>query len=398
MNDPLNLRRILNAEVQRFLRDHENDDEKLLVLKQKQILGLPSAQIAQQIVGRRKAKTKLPDFYNSSQIFYPPKLNLEQCSSERTALYKSSLKSGVVAVDLTGGFGVDSYFLSKRFEKVIHIEPDKSLLEIAKHNHFALGAKNIEYHGASAESFLQSNNEQYDLIYLDPSRRSNSNRKVFRFSDCSPNVVTLLPGLSKRSKSILIKASPLVDIQLGIHELGSVSQVYIVGIDNECKEVLFLISNKNTEPIVEVIDLTSNASELFTFSFVEERRTKVNFSDPLTYLYEPSAMILKSGSFKLAAKRFNLSKLASNTHLYTSEKLTPEFPGRIFNIEAVLKSDSKNIRDALPKGYANIITRNYPLTPSQLKKKLKIQDGGKNYIIAFSGQQKKYLVLASRIK
>ncbi|MEQ8425713.1 MAG: class I SAM-dependent methyltransferase [Cyclobacteriaceae bacterium] len=390
---------ILSSEVQRFIHEHELTDESALVLKEKEIFGVPIVDIAHQIVGRRKSKTKLPTLYNTPRIVYPPKINLEQCSSEKTAKYKSGLVTGKIAVDLTAGFGVDSYFLSKRFETITYIDPDQTLLEIARHNHSELGLQNISYLCTDAASFLKSSSESFDLIYIDPSRRNSANRKIFKFSDCSPNIVELLPLILKKSKHILLKASPLIDIQQGLRELQSVSKIFIIGFDNECKEVLFLIDHNNSQsPIIEAVDITNPAPTKFSFTLPEERSADIQYSDPLEFLYEPSAMILKTGAFKLVAKRFQLKKIAPNTHLYTSAQHISDFPGRAFKITDFVKPDAKSIKVTVPEGYLNIITRNYPLTPSQLKKKLKTQDGGERYAIAFSGLQKKYLALANRVK
>ncbi|MBX2911488.1 MAG: class I SAM-dependent methyltransferase [Cyclobacteriaceae bacterium] len=391
---------ILSEGVQRFIIDHENEDERAFVLKHKEILGLPSAEIARQIVGRKKAKTKLPLYYNGQNIIYPHRLNLEQCSSEKTARFKAGLVKGVLAADLTGGFGIDSYFLSKNFDKVVYVEPDGDLLETAKHNHLALGASNLEHHHADAAGFLSGNTAHFNLLYLDPSRRSNADRKVFKFSDCAPDVVSLLPTLFKKSNSILVKASPLIDIQQGLNELGLVSKVFVIGFDNECKEVLFLIANSEREPIIEVVDLSDGDEKPkpFSFTHTEENHSAVSLGEPSSLLYEPSAMMLKAGAFKLLANRFDLKKVAPNTHLYTAGSLMPGFPGRIFKIEGFLKPDSKSVHGALPEGQANIISRNYPLSPAQLKKRLKLKDGGGQFVIAFSGKAKKYLVLASRVK
>ncbi|MEP2670751.1 MAG: hypothetical protein ABJH04_17230 [Cyclobacteriaceae bacterium] len=398
MDETPNFNHLLREDIQRFIKDHEKDDEKVLVLKHKEILGLPTAEIAHQIVGRGKAKTKLPVYYNSENIVYPPKLNLEQCSSEKTAQFKAGITTGKLAADLTGGFGVDSYFLSKNFMKVIHVEPDKTLAQIAKHNHQTLNANNIEHHCTTAESFLNTNADHFDLLYIDPSRRSSANRKVFKFSDCTPDVVSLLPLLIEKSNSILIKASPLIDIKQGLNELSSVAKVVIVGFNNECKEVLFLIGQTKKEPIIEVVDLSGDGEESFSFTLSEENHSQTSFNEPSEFLYEPTPMMLKAGAFKLIAKRFALKKLAPNTHLYTTDKIVADFPGRIFKIETFLKSDAKSLLEVLPGGQANVISRNYPLSPAQLKKKLKLKDGGDQFVIAFSGKAKKYLVLASRVK
>ncbi|MEQ9413656.1 MAG: class I SAM-dependent methyltransferase, partial [Cyclobacteriaceae bacterium] len=204
--------------------------------------------------------------------------------------------------------------------------------------------------------------------------------------------------LVEKSNSILIKASPLIDIKQGLSELDAVSKVLIVGFDNECKEVLFLIAQPEKETIIEVVDLSEGDEKSFSFTLLEESQSEVSFDEPLAFLYEPSAMMLKAGAFKLVAKRFGLKKIAPNTHMYTTDKLVPNFPGRIFEIKSFLKSDAKSVHEVVKDGQANILSRNYPLSPSQLKKKLKIKDGGDQFIIGFSGRAKKYLVLASRVK
>lgn len=396
MDKPFN--HLLSDLVQSFIKDHEKDDEKILVLKHKEIHGIPSAFIAQQIAGRRKAKSKLPQFYNTKNIVYPPQINMEQCSSEKTAQFKASIISGKLAADLTGGFGVDSYFLSKKFTNVFYIEPDEQLAEIAKHNHSTLAAQNIHYEICNAESFIYSAVDYFDLIYIDPSRRNSALKKVFRFSDCSPDITQLLPVLTKKTDSLLIKASPLMDIKQGLNELGFVNKVYVVGFDNECKEILFFIREQPVDAIIEVIDLSEENEKKVTFTYSEESQSEITYSDPREFLYEPSAMMLKAGAFKLITKRYSLAKLSPNTHLYTADRVVENFPGRIFKVEDFIKSDRKSVLKVLPEGCANVISRNYPLSPDQLKKKLGIKDGGVHFIIAFSGQDKKFLALTKRVK
>jgi len=398
MDNKAYFEQLLSREIQQFILDHENDDEKSLLLKHREIMDVPTSYIAQQLVGRKKAKTKLPTYYDTPGILYPPKLNLEQCSSESTAFFKSNLVTGKVAVDLTGGFGVDSYFLSKNFEKVIHVDIDESLVQLVRHNHTVLGADNIIHNCSNAESYLASANTHFDLIYIDPSRRSNANRKVFKLADCSPNILKLLPLLLAKANVVLIKASPIIDIQQALRELNVTARVYVVGFDNECKEVLFHVTKAIRETTIEVVDLSVNKVKPFSFKPRDEAEAEVFFSEPLQYLYEPTAMILKAGAFRLLAKRFQLKKLAPSTHLYTSDKIIPDFPGRVFRLEKFFKADTKSSREVLPDGYANIFTRNYPLTPSQLKKKLKTEDGGEKFVIGFSGRQKKYIALAQRVK
>lgn len=399
MNESSDFNLLLQPELQDYIIQHEGDDERKLVLKGQDIFGVSAVDVAQQIAGRRKVKAKLPSMYILPQIVYPPVINLEQCSSERTAKFKSNLVTGKSAIDLTGGIGIDSFFLSQHFEKVVYVENNEKLLKIAQHNHAILGAHNIDYHCQDAEAYIKTSDKNYDLIYVDPSRRSASHKKVFKFEECSPDVIRLLPILKKIANTILIKASPMIDIKQGMKELGNVSRVFVVGYHNECKEILFLIGKNTATPTIEAVDLSDDglAQHTIAFDFSEEAQTEILYSEPKKLLYEPSSLILKAGAFKLIANRFNLKKIAPNTHLYTSDHFHKNFPGRIFNIECHLKSKAESINTYLPDGHANVTTRNYPLTPAQLKKKLNLKDGGDQFVFGFSGREKKYLVLATRL-
>ena len=394
---------LLQKEVQDFLATHEQEDEKKLVLKHRTLFGIPSGIIAEQLIGRRKAKLKLPLYYSTPGIVYPPGLNLEQSSSEKTARFKADLLNDLlgsksILADLTGGFGVDSFFFSNVFRTVHFVEPNASLVPIAQHNHDRLGAHNIHYQNNTAEKFLDSFLGKLDCAFLDPSRRSKTNQKVFSLSDCEPNAVTLLPDIFKKCEFVLIKTSPLLDLQQGIQELKHVEKIWVVSVDNECKEVLFFCKKDcKVEPEIIAVDLLENP-EVISFTFSEEKNTEAKFSAPLHYLYEPNASILKAGAFKKIAEKFSVFKLHPNTHLYTSNDLVQNFPGRIFKIQHSVKPDAKLMKAIFPEGKANVITRNYPLSPEELKKKTKLKDGGELYLIGFTGPKEKYLVAADRLK
>lgn len=397
------IERLLRKEVQEFLVEHEQEDEKKLILKHRTLLGLSTGIIADQLSGRRKAKVKLPLYYNTRGIVYPPGLNLEQSSSEKTAQFKANLLDKVLIrkntlIDLTGGFGVDTCFLSKILNTLHFVEPNASLLSIAQHNHQALGAINIQYHHSTAEIFLNSINEKVDCAFIDPSRRGKTQQKVFKLSDCEPDVPNLLLTIFQKSDCILIKTSPLLDIQQGIKELKHVEKVWVVSVDNECKELLFFCRNGfEEEPNIIAVNVQDGHNDV-EFNFTEEKSVVSKFSKPLTYLYEPNASVLKAGAFKLIGKKFSLFKLHASTHLYTSKNINQDFPGRIFKIIQSVKPDAKNLKETFPEGKANVITRNYPLTTEELKKKTKLKDGGALYLLGFSGQTEKYLVAAERIK
>lgn len=393
---------LLQPEVQKFILDHENDDEKKLVLQHREIMGIPSSIIAEQIIGRRKAKTKLPLYYITPRIAYPPGVNLEQSSSQETAIFKANtlnaiLGEGKTLADLTGGFGIDSHFLSRACNKVYYIEPNASLLSVAQHNHKILQAKNIEHRNTSAEEFLKSYREKLDCVFIDPSRRNKTNQKVFRLSDCEPDVPALRSEIFERTDCLLIKTAPLLDIQQGIKELENVETVWVISVSNECKELLFFCRKDFVcEPNIVALNLQTDQPS-FEFSFSKEAETVSQFSEPITYLYEPNASILKAGAFKLVGERYSVLKLHPSTHLYTSQELIQNFPGRVFKIIRSVKPDAKTLKEVFSEGRANVITRNYPLSPEELKKKTKLKDGGDLYLIGFSGQKEKHLVAASRI-
>lgn len=335
--------------------------------------------ILNQINGLQKAKLKLPSFYQNKAIVYPIGLSMEQCSSEQTALFKSQLVKGISVIDLTGGFGVDAYFFSKQFNKVSYLEQNRELFEVVQHNFEVLNAS-IQCYQTSCEDFLAKNTQLFDLAYIDPSRRDESKR-VFKLAECTPNVIELLPQLLKTAKQIIIKTSPLLDIKQTLNDLQLVSKVWVIAVNNDCKEVLYLVENsKNGNPEIVAVNLSKNTST-FSFNYENETNTAVDFSTPLSYLYEPNASVLKAGGFKSISAQFKLFKLATNTHLYTSNNLIHNFPGRAFKITHVLEYNEKIVK-ALGLKKANISTRNFPDGIEQIKKRLKITDGGNDYIFA----------------
>jgi hypothetical protein len=388
--------------VQQYIREHENSNARDIVLRHKSVLGIPAAHLFDQIASRKKSKEKLPLFYNTRGIIFCPPDNLEQSSSEATASYKAGMigeflkKSPSCVADLTGGFGVDSFFISQRISALHYVEPSEFLLEIARHNHRVLGANNIKYYSETAEEFLRRVNEPLDLAYLDPSRRT-GDRKVNGLDASHPDVLRLKQAVFEKTTLMLVKASPLLDIHAGIGQLHDVRKVFVVSVRNECKEILFLCEkNFSGSQSIEAINLADRI-ERFEFSASDERHQSIAFSDPLQFLYEPNASILKAGAFKLIASRFGVRKLATNTHLYTSDAYVPDFPGRRFRVETLVKSDRSEMSRNFPDGKANVTTRNYPLTADQLKKKMGLKDGGEKFLFGFSGVEKKFLAVASRL-
>ena len=334
----------------------------------------------QQVEGKERTAEKLPTFASIPDWWYPVRLSCEQCSSELAARYKASLVSGEKMADLTGGYGVDTYFLSDQFAHTDYVEQNAELCRIATHN---FAHKPITIHNTSAEEFLVSAG-QYDLLFLDPARRDSHGGKVFRLEDCTPNVVELLPTVLAHSKRVLLKLSPMLDLTQAITSLSQVTwDVYVVAIKNEVKEVLLLSGGSGQ---ITAIDLAQQ-DQAFTFTREEESNSPFNFHlSPFTFLYEPSAAILKAGAYKLIAERFGLLKLDVNTHLYSSETLIENFPGRVWRI--IENQDLKQ---------ANVLCRNYPLTPDQLKKKLHLRDGGTAFVIGCRVAGKPTLFFAERV-
>lgn len=348
--------------------------------------------ILNQINGLQKAKLKLPTFYQNKAIVYPVGLSMEQCSSEQTALFKSQLASGKTAVDLTGGFGVDAYFFSKQFDEVSYVEQNQELFEVVQHNFKVLNAP-IKCYQTSCEDFLSKNTKTFDLAYIDPSRRD-ENKRVFKLAECTPNVIELLPQLLKTAQQVLIKTSPFLDIKQTLSDLKSVSKVWIVSVQNDCKEVLYLVNKTaDNNPEIIAVNIAKNTST-FVFDYEKESTVFVDFSEPQTYLYEPNASILKAGGFKSIAAQFGLNKLAVNTHLYTSNELITNFPGRVFKITNTLDYNEKSVK-TLGLKKANIATRNFPDSIEQIKKKLKITDGGNNYLFATRNLYDKLILMVT---
>jgi 16S rRNA G966 N2-methylase RsmD len=373
-----------------------NEAEFIEANKQKPVAGLAlllskkpeldSTFILAQINGIQKAKNKLPEFYNNPNIVYPTKLSMEQCSSERTGIYKSSLfrHSGLdpesSIIDLTGGFGIDSFYFSKQFEQVTYIEQNIELFDVVSQNFEKLKASNIELINATAEDFLENTNKKVDVVYIDPSRR-NENQRVFKLDECTPNIIELAPAIFKIVDKILVKTAPLLDIKQSLKDLKYVSKVWVISVENDCKEVLYLLEkNTDTEPQIHTINLTKKNQE-FNFDFEQEQHANTSFSEPQNYLYEPNSSILKAGAFNSIAKKYEVKKLSPNTHLYTSDELIQNFPGRTFKIEQILPYSTKEFKKLRIKK-ANISCRNFKEKPEMVKKKLKLQDGGSTYIFA----------------
>ena len=385
-------------EVKQFVLDHEQDDPSKLILAQSKYGDIPVQLVAAQIQSRKKARKKLPEWYSTDGVLFPHGVPIEQCSSEPTAKYKSELISGNVLVDLTGGTGVDTFYLSQQFKEAHYIEQSQQLCDLARHNFHALDT-NIKVHHTNAESFLESCGP-IDWFFIDPARRGEHNQKVFRIDDCTPNLLSLQEQLlQKANKGVLVKYSPLLDLTEMVRSLDQVAEVHVVSVDNDCKELLIIINKEESERIeVKTLNFQSKQRQAFDFGLHDESETSANFSLPKQYLYEPNSAVLKAGAFKVLTKALEVDKLHSNSHLYTSDSVIENFPGRKFKILAVEAVKKGVLKKYSPTGKANITTRNFPMTVNQIKKKIGAKDGGELYVFATTLiDEKKVLVFCEKV-
>jgi hypothetical protein len=392
------LEKLQSPAVQEFIRKNWQKSPTDLMLQRNKYKDLPMLEIAEQIHCLQKAKTKLPTWFSTPNLIYT-KTAIEQCSSEITAKFKAQLFENQLVADLSGGLGVDTYFFAQTNAQVFHIEPNLDLQNIVKHNYKQLNISNIAFFNDTAEGFLRQSNAA-EILYFDPSRR-NENQRTFKLEEGEPNVVSLLPNLLAQAKKILLKTSPFLDISLTIKQLQSVSQVWILAVANEVKEVLYLIENTQNEPEIQAINYKNEKStEVFNFKYSSEKNLadsqKIEFSEPQKYLYEPNAAILKAGGFLSFAQQFGLAKIHINSHLYTSNELKSEIPARIFEIRAVCKLDKKLIHSHLTQKQAHLTVRNFPLSVAEIRQKIQIKEGGEDYLFATTDLHNHHIVLVCR--
>jgi len=384
---------ILKAEAQDFITKHLNDDVHKIALSKSSISGINAKELANQIAAKKKSQRKLPTWFNTPLVYFPNVLSIEQTSSEVTAAYKAKLTVGSTLIDVTAGFGVDSYYFSKTMKSTVHCEINEELLQIAAYNAGILGQKNTEFENIDGLTFLRENDTHFDTIYIDPVRRG-ATGKVFMLRDCSPNVVDNADLLLEKSNRVIVKTAPMLDITAGLNELKNVSEVHIVSVRNEVKELLWILE-KGNHPSVKIIAVTIN-DQLKTFSFDkdEEQELILLDSEPNKFLYEPDAALLKSGAFNLIAKRYGLKKLHSQTQLYASDVINPVFPGRIFQINRIISPGELKKERQL---FGNVIVRNYRDTPENLIKKYKIKSDDKRFLIFTETKQSGFVILEADI-
>jgi hypothetical protein len=364
---------LLTEEVQDFIQSNLDVNHTELALKKNPFPSIDYPELINQIVAKKKAKDKLPTWFNSKNIIYPEKISIEQTSSESTAQYKSSLIEGNKLIDLTGGFGIDDYYFAKKLNRVFHCELNERLSEIVSHNFKTLNQDKITSITGDSFETLKKLNTKFDWIYIDPSRRNDVKGKVFLLKDCLPNVPKLLNEYFKYTNNILIKTSPILDITSGINELKYVKRIHIVAIKNEIKELLWILEKEYMDEI-SITSINIENQIISNFESIHKKEYALKLSLPKRYLYEPNSSIMKSGNTDSICEVFNLYKLHQHSHLFTSDEKI-EFPGRRFIINEVLPYHKKNLKK-IEKQKLNCSTRNFSLGVDEIKKKYKIKDGG----------------------
>lgn len=379
----MDISKIYTEELKQFVQDHLEGDPALLFMRLRDKVGFDLKHAIHQMEARQKALKKLPTWSCNFDLFFPPGLSVEQASSEDTAQFKFELVQGESMIDLTGGFGVDTYFLAKNFKEATYCERNEDLADIFKYNMQVLGESKFRIQQGDGIEFLAGTSEIFDLIYVDPARRGGQNQKLYKLSDCEPDTVIHWSLLQSKAQSVLVKASPMMDIKQSLQELPDIQKVWVVSVKNEVKEVLLLWEkNKEVEEIaIHCVDLRPDGRQKFDFSFEKEASTESIFSEVKSYIIEPMAAILKAGGFKYFGQQYGLEKLHPNSHLYTSDSYSEGIPGRVFEVISELHQPKKELKSLFPKGQVNVLARNFALSAEEIKNKFRLKDGGSDFLI-----------------
>ncbi len=380
------MRMELSSKTLDFIEAHREDDVRALALQSGKYPDVDMTVAVTQIAGRQVAARKIPSWYAVGGVLYPRHLSMEQCSSEATALYKASLLEGESFADLTGGFGIDCGFIARNFRQADYVERQEELCELARHNFPLLGLGHIRVNHRDGVEYLKEM-QPVDGLYLDPARRDGHGGKTVAIADCEPDVCALEDLLVEKAKTVLVKLSPMLDLSLALKELKTVCEVHIVAVNNECKELLLKLQKSpiSSDISIHCIHFAGNGEvQRYGFTLEQEQTASCPLADaPKTYLYEPNAAILKAGAFRSLTSAYGVEKLHASSHLYTSTEFVADFPGRRFRIEAISgfgKKELKAFLQGLEK--ANLTIRNFPLSVAELRKRLKLKEGGEDYVFA----------------
>lgn len=417
----------INQETKDFIIRHANDDVRKVALSGKPAEGVDMQFALQQIAGRQTARTKLPSWYASGDVIFPPHISMEQCSSEQTAEYKAEVLLGILSnpfavyhdakkchfIDFTGGFGVDFSYMAKPFGSATYIERQEHLCEIARHNLPLLGLDNAEV--VCTDSIEAMRNVSCLakgkplVVFMDPARRDTNGQRTYAISDCTPDVTSCIDDLLRQTEVVMIKLSPMLDWHSAVRELNNAAQshdavreIHIVSVGNECKELLLVLSDKYSSPLS--LHCVNDAEKFVVHRINEEEMAEKNAADGILqpdddddsdelqcsesvfeaqFLFVPNASVMKAGCFGLLERTFPVSQVSPNSHLFFADGMVKGFPGRAFRVRTVTTMNKKELRKALDGiAKANIATRNFPISPENLRKKLKLKDGGETYIFA----------------
>ena len=384
----------MNEATLEFIRIHADEDVRQLAFLGKKNPEVDMAYALDQIAGRQKARVKIPSWASIDGIVYPPHISMEQCSSEQTARYKARIAgNGEKIVDLTAGFGVDMAFMSAGFKQAVHVEMQPQLCAISSENYKCLGLNHVQVVCSDGVGYLHQM-EHADLIFIDPARRDQHGARTYGIADCTPNVLEIIDEMLQKADRVMIKLSPMLDWQKTVADVGNVSQVHIVSVGNECKELLLEVK-KGKDEKVKVFCV--NDDQVFSYEIGETHPFTPSPLHSFTFLYEPNASVMKAGCFNLISHRFGITQPDANSHLFLSDKLVEGFPGRGFVIERVSTMNKRELKEALAGiDKANVAVRNFPLSVADLRKRLKLKDGGDVYIFATTDAKKGHLVLVCR--
>lgn len=375
----------IDAPTLRFIEENARADVRSLALQARKFPDVDMAEAVTQIAGRQVAEAKIPSWYRTPGLLYPRHLSMEQCSSEATALYKAGLVQGDTFADITGGFGIDCSFLSRRFRRADYVERQAELCELARHNFPLLGLE-IGVHHQDGIDYLKAM-RPVDCLYLDPARRDGHGGKTVAISDCEPDVSAWEDLLVTKARTVLVKLSPMLDLSLALKTLKHVCEAHVVSVNNECKELLLLLRGTPDSPEIPIHCehiAGTGIRQHFIFSQAQERNSDCPLAHEVgAYLYEPNASILKAGAYRSLTQAYPVRKLHPSSHLYTSDCLVDDFPGRSFRVEAVSgfgKKELKTFLQGMEK--ANLTIRNFPSSVAELRKRLKLKEGGEDYLFA----------------
>ena len=383
----------MNEATLEFIRIHADEDVRQLAFLGKKNPEVDMAYALDQIAGRQKARVKIPSWASIDGIVYPPHISMEQCSSEQTARYKARIAgNGEKIVDLTAGFGVDMAFMSAGFKQAVHVEMQPQLCAISSENYKHLGLNHVQVVCNDGVGYLHQM-EHADLIFIDPARRDQHGARTYGIADCTPNVLEIIDEMLQKADRVMIKLSPMLDWQKTVADVGN-SQVHIVSVGNECKELLLEVK-KGKDEKVKVFCV--NDDQVFSYEIGETHPFTPSPLHSFTFLYEPNASVMKAGCFNLISHRFGITQPDANSHLFLSDKLVEGFPGRGFVIERVSTMNKRELKEALAGiDKANVAVRNFPLSVADLRKRLKLKDGGDVYIFATTDAKKGHLVMVCR--